>query len=556
MPGIQDNVAYKPGEEVTFDVASAGLAPPLTVQLRSHVTNSTLVASAELAPSGSGALTLPNDTPYGYYDLYVCGAGSACELAHDEEHHPAFIAVSDFYVGLDKAPIAPGDNLTFIFNAPGLALPLNVMVQGLDSDGTPNGNLFARDIASTSDLGKAVIELSHNTSLVGTYSVEICDGTVHGISRNVCYQGVIVVGEFHLNDVQVTPYPADAQLEFTWEAEGATLPLSISVYSGSGKIPVRSLTTMDALDFHYFDLAGLARGWYALWLCDDNSICVSAPFTYIGAPLPPAEVVPLAPGPAVQFDLAFGDVSCDNFTSTVEAATQLSVAHHLGVDFNDVDVSCRVVSGAPTRRALAAAGSTALTVTVSQAAALLSSVLQQAGGGAGGVALLNAVAARFTGASLAQFVTALVAAAPANTFTPAQLQALSLEVSTLTLLPTFCSAGNYAAGAGCLPCSPGFFSATSSASCTKCAANTYSGAASRRCTSCPSGQTSASGASACAAPAAAPAPLNVVGIAVGVAVGGTALIAAVVAWLCCRAKAAKGKLTIRVQDAPTPGATV
>ena len=500
VPGIQNLTAYKRGQEVTFVVNDyAGLTPPLTVQLRGHDTGSTLVASAELAPSGSGVLALPEDTTFGYYNLYVCGAGGVCGLATiddeelatiDDEELPPFIAVSDFYVGLDKTPIAPGEPLTFRYYAPGLALPLVVYVQ--DSEGNPTW--FEHDVNSNSDLDTAVIELSHNTSSAGTYNVEICDGTVHGSSRNVCYEGVIVVGEFEITGVNDAPYAVGERLSFGWLTEGATLPLTISVYSGSDEVQALSLTTQrefNAYRGRFFNLTGLARGWYALWLCDANSICVSAPFTYIGAPLPPAEVVPLASGPAVQFDLAFGGVSCDFFSGTVEAATQLTVAYHLGVGFNNVDVSCRVVSGAPARRALSG-GSTVLTVTVSKAAALLSTVLQQAGGGAGDVALLFAVLTRFTGSNLVQFVDALEAAVPANTFTPAQLQALELVAGSLKLV-------------------------------------TYTA---------PS-------------PAAPPAKVNTVGIAVGVVVGALSLFAIAMAWLYCVPKvAAPGpKLALREASA-------
>ena len=522
VPGIQNSTAYKRGQEVTFDIiARVGLTPPLTVQLRDYDTDSIVFASVELAPgaySGSGVLALPEDAPFGYYDLYVCGAGGVCGFAaytwemSSSFGGPAFISVSDFQVGLDNAPIAPGEPLTFRYYAPGLALPLVVYVQGLDSDGNDNQWGVMQPVNSTSELDTAVIELSFDSSALpmGPYYVWICDGIVpvYDSHFNFCYQvsappshfygdsytlPVIVVGEFNLTGVEEdVPYAVGEHLSFEWSTEGETLPLTISVYSGSDEVQALRHDADNSTGSHHFDLTGLARGWYALWLCDAYSVCEAVPFTYIGAPLPPAEVVPLASGPAVQFDLAFGGVSCDFFSGTVEAATQLTVAHQLGVGFNDVDVSCRVVSGAPARRALAVGG-TALTVTVSKAAALLSSVLQQAGGGAGDVALLFAVLERFTGSNLAQFVDALEAAAPANTFTLAQLQALELVEDTLALV-------------------------------------TYTAAPSS---------------------AAPPAKLNIVGIAVGVVVGALGLVAIAMAWLYCVPKvaAAGPKLALREASA-------
>ena len=276
VAGIDGLFPYAPGANVTFQWNSTLVLDPGYVQLRDYATDLVVLVEVEVdGPSGRSLLVLPEDTPLGYYDFYVCDGRDVCGYAH------ATLVVGEISVqGLDlDAPTPPGP-LALTYNTSGLLLPLNVLLISYADESFrvtfPGESLDA--------IGSEAPDLEGVA--LGPYYVRVCDAL-----SLVCFHlgdphaagafPLITIGVFSVSGVRDT-YARYADLSFAWSTAGATLPLGISVSSAGAETGVRHFAADAAAGAGVLPLSGLYAGTYALRLCDALSFCVTHPPFYYG----------------------------------------------------------------------------------------------------------------------------------------------------------------------------------------------------------------------------------------------------------------------------------
>ena len=446
-----------PGGAFHFTFNTTGATLPISVQLLSRLEGSNrlprelslrqdepwmqappLVAWSYAEAHGVATHALPAAVVPGYYGLAVCDALGVCSFER------AYLAVSLLAVTqLDTTtPIAPGAPLTFDFSFPGLHLPLFVAVIGVHEQGSRS---FEGE--ATSSPGNETVDLTGLAA--GPYWAVIGDNTHNFVFT---LGGVILpdqqppfptilIGEFNLTDVDTgSPYPLGGALDFSWSTLGATLPLSITLRSKHVVVAAHNGTEVAGADS--FALAGLAAGWYEVWLCDALRFCLPPlTVTYISVPaLPSAAPLPYSMEPVLRWKVAFRRSSAASFSSeAVQTAVLLAASQVLGVPYNSLTFVGAVpfAAGGGGGRALGDAAAALVTLGVTTAAAAASPALIAAGGGAAtGVSEADALTAVF-GNNLATFAALLFAqpaAAPLGAFLSAsELAATLLLASPATL---------------------------------------------------------------------------------------------------------------------------